>query len=166
MGFFITTEAACVYTYICIYVHTHTYIRIHPSGIKLWPYLVLVPLLLPKQLLPVEACTPLDPLRCAVVSGIKVLRADPYNIPASQHPKLWSGPPWIRVCKTHRCLIGLISVEFGGQVNTSNSLLCSPSFPEPFFALWNVALSRWKRPQRSGNSVSLKECTLSATMLR
>ena len=40
----------------------------------------------------------------------------------------------------------------GGQVNTSNLLLCSSNCPWTIFALWHSALSCWKSPQPSGNT--------------
>ena len=136
MGFFITTEAACVYTYICIYVHTHTYIRIHPSGIKLWPYLVLVPLLLPKQPWSIEAWTLPETWRCAWVSDTNRFAADPLS-PLSQGLYLFvqhipQTLHWIEIWK------------FGSQVNTSNSLLCSSNHLGTLFAIWNLVLPCWK----------------------
>ncbi len=61
------------------------------------PNIVLVPLLLPKQPWPIVAWTPLDPWRCAVVSGTKMLAADPLSLVS------WEvGPPWIGlVCSSH-----------------------------------------------------------------
>ena len=62
---------------------------------------------------PIEAWTPLELWRCAVVSGNKTLAADPLN-PVNCEV----GPLWIwRVCPSHpsRCSIGLRSGEFGGK---------------------------------------------------
>jgi len=112
--------------------------------------LMLVPFLLPKQPWPVKAWTPLDPWRCAVVSGTKMLE---------KSCKLWGGASMDRTClfsTSHRCSFGLRSGEFGGQVNTSNSLLCSSNHSWTFFALWQM------RPQPPGNT----GCAWSATMLR
>ncbi len=48
----------------------------------------------------------------------------------------------------------------------AKSKLCSSSHSWTIFALWQGALSCWKRPQPPGNTVSMKGCTWSATMLR
>ena len=61
------------------------------------PDIVFAPLLLPKQPKPVEAWTPVDPWRCAVVSGTKVLAADPLRTVSCEEEA-----PWIRlVCPTY-----------------------------------------------------------------
>jgi len=99
------------------------------------PNIVLAPLLLP-----VKVCSPLDPWRCTVVSGTKILAAEFWS------PVLRSGASMDQTClfsTSHRCLFGLRSGEFGGQVNTS---LCSSNHSWTIFALWQGTLSCWKRP--------------------
>ena len=66
---------------------------------------------------------------------------------------------------SHRSSIRLRSGEFGGQVNTSN-LSCFSNHSWTTVALRQGALSCWKRPQPSGNTISMKGCSWSATMLR
>ena len=74
---------------------------------------------------------------------------------------------WICLSSTsHRCSIGLRSGEFGGQVNTSNLLLCSSNHSWNMFVFLHGVLSCWKKPQPSGNIVSMKGCTWSAAMFR
>ena len=69
----------------------------HRSGITLWPlacYFVGPPFAAKTALTP---WTPLDPWRCAVVSGTKMLAADPLSPVSCQ-----VGPPWIGiVCPAH-----------------------------------------------------------------
>ncbi|KAK3520766.1 hypothetical protein QTP70_032347 [Hemibagrus guttatus] len=67
---------------------------------------------------------------CAVVSGTKMLAADPLN-PVSCEV----GPPWDGTClssTSHTCSIGLRSVEFGGQVNTKLVAVLINSFLNHF----------------------------------
>lgn len=54
------------------------------------PHFVKVPLVLPKQLWPIKACTPQDLLRCLVVSGTKKLAADPLSPVSCEagHPQI------------------------------------------------------------------------------
>ena len=70
---------------------------IHRSGIT--PSVLL---LLSKQPWPVKAWTPVDPWRYTVVSGTKMLAADPLSVNCEV------GPPWIGLL-THRRSIGLRS---------------------------------------------------------
>ncbi len=124
------------------------------------PNIVLVTLLLPKQPWPVEAWTPLDPWRCAVVSGTKMLAANPLS------PVSWEvGPPWMGlVCSAHPTDAWL-DWDLGNYdaKSTPQARCCAP---QTIFALWHGALSCWKRPQPPGNMVSMKGYTWSATMLR
>ncbi len=82
----------------------------------------------------------------------------------------WAGLSWSwagaknRNCffnTSYRYSIGLRSGEFGGQVNTSNLLLCSSNHSWTIFALWQGALSCWKRPQPPENTVCMKGCSWS-----
>jgi len=79
-------------SYLISFYSSHTPIR-HNNVTNI----VLVPILLPKQPWPVKARTPLDPWRYVVVSGTKMLAADPLS-PVSCEV----GPPWIGiVCSEH-----------------------------------------------------------------
>lgn len=69
-------------------------------------------------------------------------------------------------CTSHICSIGLRSWEFGGQVNTLNSWLCSLNHSWTIFAVWQGTFSSWKRPRPSGKTISMKGCTWSPTMIK
>ena len=73
----------------------------------------------PKQLRPVKAWS-WDLWGYPEVSGMGTFVVDHLG------PVCWSiGPPWIST--SHRCLIGLGSGKFGGQVITLHSVFCSSS---------------------------------------
>ena len=77
-------------------------------------------------------------------------------------------PAWMECLSStsHRCSIGLRSGEFGCQVNTTpQTHCCAPKNILNHFCFCFFELSCRKRPQPSGNTVSMKGCT-SATMLR
>ncbi len=69
---------------------------------------------------------------------------------------------WSRT--SHRCSIRLRSGEFGGQGKTFNYLFLKPSWT--IVAVWQGALSCWKRPRPSGSTIAMRGCMLSATVLR
>lgn len=111
---------------------------------------MLVPILLPKQLWSVEAQTPLDPWRCVVVSGTKMLAPDPLS-PVGLPGGAFTG----RTCLSStscRWLIGLRSGEFWCQMNTSNWFLCSSNRCWTIFTLWQGAICSWK--EATGNTFS------------
>lgn len=83
---------------LCVHIYSYTPIR-HNDPL---PKILLFSFLLPKQ--PWPGKTPPDPSTCALVSGTKMLAADPLS------------PPWI----------GLVWTEIWW--NTSNSFLCSSNF--------------------------------------
>ena len=72
--------------------------------------------------------------------------------------KLWGGASMDWTClsnTSHRSSTGLRSGEFGGQVNTSNSLLCSSNHLDHFcFVPWHIILLREAQP--SGITVSIE----------
>ena len=130
------------------------FLYIHLSGITLWP--------------PAYYCvccqnSP-DPSRCRLHSTRGCTLAYSTKTLAADAARLGlHGSDWY-VQHTHRFSIGLRSGEFGGQVNIN--LLCSSNHSWTIFAWWHSALFRWKRPQPSGNTVSMKGFIWSATMLR
>ena len=118
---------------------------------------------------------PLDPLTCQSTESIRPLKVccgiwhQDVSSRSFKSCKLQGGASvdlTFLSSTSHRCLIGLRSGEFGGQVNISNSLVCSSNHSWTILALLHSVLSSWKRPQPSGNTISMKGCTWSAIMLR
>ena len=107
---------------ITLHTHTHTHYD-HLSNIVLVPFAAQTALTL-------WGMDSTEPWRCAVVSGSKMSAADPLK-----SCKLRGGTSMDWTClssTSNRCSVWLRSGVFGGQVNTSNSLLCSSNHPEPF----------------------------------
>lgn len=124
------SPAVCVFLFTCIHLY------VHRSGITLWPLLHIV--LVPKQPWPIKLWTPLDPSRCSVVSGTKMLAADPLS------------PPWI----------GLVWTEIWW--NPSNPFLCSSNRSWTIFASWQMA--SWLVPTNC-DALCITVCSLSWVFL-
>ncbi len=91
---------------------------------------MLVPLLLPKQPWPVEAWTPLDPWRCAVVSGTKMLAADTLS-PVSCEEE----PPWIRLVFSSHPSDAWLDWDLGNsdaKLTPQTHCWAPQTIPEPF----------------------------------